>query len=99
MKTESLSLSRRMIVVKQAISKRNNNVTLLIDTEEPPRGVLIYGTAKPETEFELEPTAISICEKYMSKEKAQTQWSSVCPPTTKWLKIIVTPEHMPSFTF
>jgi hypothetical protein len=88
-----------MIVVKQAISKRNNNVTLLIDTEEPPRGVLIYGTAKPETEFELEPTAISICEKYMSKEKAQTQWSSVCPPTTKWLKIIVTPEHMPSFTF
>jgi hypothetical protein len=79
--------------------KRNQNITILIDTEEPPRGVLIYGRAKPETEFELKSTAISICEKYMSKEKAKNQWRSVCPPTTNWLQITVTPEHMTSFTY
>jgi general stress protein 26 len=49
--------------------KGNSNVTLLIDTEEPPRGVLIYGIAKPETDFTLESTAIVICEKYMSKDE------------------------------
>jgi len=79
--------------------KRNKNVTILIDVEKPPRGVLIYGTAKLENEFELEPTAISICEKYMSKEKAKDQWRSACPPATNWLKITVKPERMASFSF
>jgi nitroimidazol reductase NimA-like FMN-containing flavoprotein (pyridoxamine 5'-phosphate oxidase superfamily) len=79
--------------------KRNNKVTILVDTEEPPRGVIIYGTAKSETNFELERTVISLCEKYMSKDKAREQWQSVCPPDTKWLKIIVIPSHMASFTY
>jgi nitroimidazol reductase NimA-like FMN-containing flavoprotein (pyridoxamine 5'-phosphate oxidase superfamily) len=79
--------------------KRNNSVTILVDTEEPPRGVIIYGTAKPETAFELEQTVISICEKYMPKDKAREQWRSVCPPKTNWLKITVTPTHMVSFTY
>jgi nitroimidazol reductase NimA-like FMN-containing flavoprotein (pyridoxamine 5'-phosphate oxidase superfamily) len=79
--------------------KQNDSATILVDIEEPPRGVMIYGTAQPETNFELEPTVISLCEKYMSKDKAQEQWRSVCPPNTKWLKITVTPTHIVSFTY
>ena len=79
--------------------QRNNSVTILVDTEEPPRGIITYGTAQPETGFYLEPTVISMCEKYMSKDKAREQWRSVCPPNTKWLKITVTPSHMVSFTY
>jgi general stress protein 26 len=79
--------------------KRNNSVTILIDTEEPPRGVVIYGIATPETNFKLEPTVISLCEKYMSKEQAHEQWRSICPSTTMWMKITVTPMNMTSFTY
>ena len=79
--------------------KQNDSVTILFDIEEPPRGVMIYATAQPETNFELEPTVISLCEKYMSKDKAQEQWRRVCPPNTKWLKITVTPTHIVSFTY
>ena len=79
--------------------KRNNEVTILVDTEEPSRGIIIYGTAKPETNFELKTTVISLCEKYMSKDKAREQWRNVCPPNTNWMKITVTPTHMVSFTY
>jgi general stress protein 26 len=79
--------------------KRNKSVTILIDVEQPFKGVLIYGIAKLENKFDLESTAISICEKYMSKEKAKEQWRNVCPLTTDWLKIIVTPENMTTFSF
>jgi len=79
--------------------KRNKKVTILVDVEKPPRGVLIYGKAELDNEFELEPTAISICEKYMSKEKAKDQWRSACPPATNWLKITVKPERIASFDF
>jgi hypothetical protein len=79
--------------------KRNTSVTILIDTEEPPRGVIIYGTAHLETGFDLEPTVISLCEKYMSKDKARKQWRSVCPPNTTWVKITVTSAHTVSFTY
>jgi len=79
--------------------KRNKNVTILVDVEKPPRGVLIYGKAELDNEFELEPTAISICEKYMSKEKAKDQWRSACPPSAKWLKITVKPKRIASFEY
>jgi len=79
--------------------KRSRNVTILVDVEKPPRGVLIYGTAELENKFELEPTAISISEKYMEKEKARDQWRSVCPPTTNWLKVTVKPKSMASFDY
>jgi hypothetical protein len=51
----------------------NNRVTILVDTEEPSRGVIIYGTAKPETDFGLERTVISLYERYMLKDKAHEQ--------------------------
>jgi general stress protein 26 len=57
--------------------KRNKDVTILIDAEKPTRGVLIYGKAELDNEFDLMPTAIWMCEKYMSKEKQKT--SGVVP--------------------
>jgi len=53
--------------------KRNKNVSILIDVEKPAKGVLIYGKAELDNEFDLKPTAIWLCEKYMSKEKAKVQ--------------------------
>lgn len=79
--------------------KRNRNVSILIDVEKPPRGVLIYGEAELEDDFDLEATAISMCEKYMSKEKAREQWRIACPPVADWLKISVKPERMASFDY
>jgi general stress protein 26 len=79
--------------------KRNKNVSILIDVEKPPKGVLIYGEAELNNEFDLKSTAIWLCEKYMSKEKAKDQWRSACPPATDWLKITVKPERMASFGY
>jgi hypothetical protein len=50
--------------------KRNKNVTILIDMVKPPRGVMIYGTAELDYSDVL-PTAISINEKYLPKERAK----------------------------
>jgi len=47
----------------------------------------------------LESTAIWLCEKYMSKEKAKDQWRIAAPPATNWLKITVKPERMASFDY
>jgi len=82
--------------------KRNKNVTILIDVEEPTRGVLIYGTAEAralDNEFELEPTAISMCEKYMSKEEAKRLAFYFIPKTANWVKITVTPKRIASFDY
>lgn len=79
--------------------KQNKSVSILIDVEEPPRGVLIYGKAELDNEFDLKPTAIWMCEKYMSKEKAKNQWRSTWPTSTNWSKITIKPERMASFTY
>jgi len=79
--------------------KRNKNVSILIDVEKPPRGVLIYGETELDNEFDLESTAIWLCEKYMSEEKAKDQWRIAAPPATDWLKITVKPERIASFDY
>ncbi|MHA2359412.1 MAG: pyridoxamine 5'-phosphate oxidase family protein, partial [Candidatus Thorarchaeota archaeon] len=40
--------------------KRNRSVSILIDIEQPPKGVLLYGTAELESNFDLESIAIAI---------------------------------------
>ena len=79
--------------------KRNKEVSIIIDVEKPPRGVLIYGKAELDTEFDLKSTAIWLCEKYMSNGKAKDKWRSAVPPATNWLKITVKPERMASFDY
>jgi general stress protein 26 len=79
--------------------RRNRNVSILIDLEKPTRGVLIYGKAELDDRFDLESTAVSIAEKYMSKETAKEQWRTVCPPSVSWLRISVKPERLASFDY
>lgn len=51
--------------------KRNNRVTLLIDSPELPlKGVVIYGEAELEYD-NVTPRRVSIFEKYMPRDKAQ----------------------------
>jgi nitroimidazol reductase NimA-like FMN-containing flavoprotein (pyridoxamine 5'-phosphate oxidase superfamily) len=79
--------------------RRDKNVSILIDLEKPTKGVLIYGRAELDDQFDLETTAVSIAEKYMSRETAKEQWRTVCPPSVSWLRISVKPEQMASFEY
>jgi len=82
--------------------KRNKNVTILIDTETPTRGVLIYGTAEAQAldnELELESAVIAMCEKYVSKEEARRRAFYFFPKLTSWVKIAVKPERIVSFDY
>ena len=77
--------------------KRNKNVSVLIDVVKPARGVMIYGTA--ELDYgDLLPTAISICEKYMEKEKAKS-FAEMLVEKTMDLMITVKPVRMITFHF
>ena len=76
--------------------KRNKNVTILIDTEAPTRGVLIYGKAKLDDEYMS--TAISTLEKYMPKEETKSYMEELSRKTN-WVKITVKPERIASFNF
>jgi len=77
--------------------KRNKNVTILIDLEKPARGVMIYGTA--ELDYgDILPTAITICEKYMEKEKAKS-FAEMLAEKVMDLTVSVKPERMVSFHF
>ena len=77
--------------------KRNKNVTILIDLERPARGVMIYGTA--ELDYgDILPTAITICEKYMEKEKAKS-FAEMLAEKVMDLTVSVKPERMVSFHF
>jgi len=82
--------------------RRNKNVTVLVDMEEPTRGVLIYGRAEAralDNELELEPAAVSMCEKYVSKEEAKRLAFYFFPKLTSWMKIAVKPERIASFDY
>ena len=82
--------------------KHNKNVSILIDMEAPTRGVLIYGIAEEralDNEFELEPAAVSMCEKYVSKEEAKRRAFYFFPKPTSWVKITVKPKRIASFDY
>lgn len=77
--------------------KRNKNVTILIDLVKPARGVMIYGTA--ELDYgDILPTAITICEKYMSKEEAKSFAEDLAENVID-LIVTVKPERMITFHF
>ena len=50
--------------------KRNKNVTILVDMVNPPRGVMLYGTAVLD-DVDVIAKAVSVNEKYQSKEDAK----------------------------
>jgi len=82
--------------------KRNENVSILIDTEQPPqRGVLIYGKAElryPRTRDEYLAEATRVYEKYMPRERAERMAEGMYK-ITHGVEIIVKPEHVVSFDY
>ena len=78
--------------------KRNNNVTVLIDTTEVPfKGALIYGTAELDYE-DVIPKRMTIFEKRLSREDAETYATRL---SGKWKCVIlrITPVHIASFDY
>jgi len=77
---------------------KNSNVTLIIYIESPDiRGVIVYG--KGEVDLKAwGPEAISMLEKYMSREESE-KWWQILNEHAKWVKITVKPDRMASFDY
>jgi general stress protein 26 len=78
--------------------KRNNHVSVLIDTTDVPfKGVLIYGTAELDYE-DVVNKRIPIFEKRLSREQAKTYAQRL---SGKWKCVIIriTPERITSFDY
>jgi len=78
--------------------KRNNNVTVLIDTTEVPfKGVLVYGTAELDYEDVIR-KRVGIFERRLSHEEAETYARRL---SGKWRCVIVriTPVRIASFDY
>ncbi len=78
--------------------KRNNNVTVLIDTTEVPfKGALIYGTAELDYEDVLS-KRVAIFERRLPREDAEAYARRI---SSKWQCVIVriTPDRIASFDY
>jgi len=77
---------------------KNNKVTLIVYVHDPAiRGVIVYG--KGEVDLKAwDSEAISLNEKYMSKEEAE-KWWQILNEHAKWVKITVKPDKMASFDY
>jgi hypothetical protein len=78
--------------------KRNDNVTVLIDTTEVPfKGALVYGTAELDYE-DVIPKRVAIFERRLSREDAETYAGRL---SGKWKCVIVriTPVRIDSFDY
>ena len=77
---------------------KNTNVTLIVYVESPAiKGVIVYG--KGEVDLKAwDPEAISMHEKYMSREESE-KWWQILNEHAKWVKITVKPEKMASFDY
>lgn len=78
--------------------KRDNRVTILIDTTEVPfKGALIYGTAELDY-TDVIPKRVAIFEKRLSREEAETYANRL---SDKWKCVIlrITPDRIASFDY
>jgi len=78
--------------------KRNNNVTVLIDTTDVPfKGALVYGTAELDYE-DVIAKRVGIFERRLSREEAETYASRL---SNKWKCVIIriTPYKIASFDY
>jgi hypothetical protein len=80
--------------------QRNNAVTVLIDSEDPPaKGVIIYGTGKVEELGPGElPWFISLYARYMPQDRAETRATTIFTIST-WAKITVNPTRVASYDY
>ena len=81
--------------------RRNRNVTILIDVEEPTlKGVLIYGKAQLEnmdTRDRYISEAMRVFERYMSRDEAERYAVGLFKIAKKGVKITIRPERIVSF--
>jgi hypothetical protein len=78
--------------------KRNNQVTVLIDTTGVPfKGALVYGVAQLDYE-DVVPKRVTIFERRLSQEEAETYARRL---SSKWRCVIIriTPVHIASFDY
>lgn len=104
--------NKKIIILTPAAShkainvKRNRNVTILIDTSDVAtklkdfKGVIVYGKAevKKWTDEILWDAAVSLCEKYMPRDRAEG-WTRGLFKLTKWVIISVETEDTASFDY
>jgi len=77
--------------------KRNKNITILVDMVKPARGAMIYGTAELD-DSDVLLKAISICEKYLPKERAKSYAEETFRSGVN-LIITVKPERIVTFHY
>ena len=75
--------------------KQHKQVTVLVDLVQPPRGVMVYGTAELDDQ-DVIATAVNVAEKYLPPEKAPAIIEDLYNKGMDLL-IRVTPDHMTSF--
>lgn len=78
--------------------KRNRDVSVLVETRSPPKGALIYGKAEIDYDDPI-PTAISITEKFMSKEKVKDFAENAVKNLGLDLLIRIKPERIVAFQY
>ena len=84
--------------IKARNLKRNKNVTVLLDQVTPAvKGVMIYGTAELDYS-DIFPVTLTICEKYLEKEKAKSFAEMMVESATD-LIVRIKPERMITFHF
>lgn len=78
--------------------KRNPNVTVLVESSGwPVKAVIIYGKAEVD-DSEISQWGESWAEKHMAKERVESYLKAISG-LTKWVKVIVKPEHFGSFDY
>lgn len=81
--------------------RRNSSVTILVDetgsSDNPTKGVIIYGDAKIIGEADQK-WGVSLFEKYFSKEEAESTMKRV-QKVSKWMKVVVSPTRIASFDY
>jgi PPOX class probable F420-dependent enzyme len=84
--------------VKAANIKRDNRVTLLVDSEGPPtRGVIIYGEAEISDE-NMNEIALKIFNRRMNSQRALDYREGLFK-LTKWVAVTVTPKKIASYDY
>ena len=84
--------------VKAANIRRDNQVTVLIDSEGPPtRGVVIYGEAEISDE-NMDEIALKIFNRRMDSRRALDYREGLFK-LTKWVAVTVTPKKIASFDY
>jgi len=78
--------------------KRNKNVTVLIDVDNPYRGVIVYGQAELVYD-DVFSTNVMLLEKVMSKDLAECYTHEIFNTKTKLVVVRVKPRRMVSYDY